>query len=205
MKKVIVTGFEPFGPYNHNPVQDAALEYDGKRIEDMEVTGLVLPCTYYGAFELLSEKIDELSPDIIVSSGLSSIVPRIRLESMGRNIMNGKYADAEGKKPDNEPIVQGGDSFYPVNTFNIPLANALYKEGISSDISVDADGFICNSFIYLTARRILNESLPIKFAFFHIPWTEDYADTVDLEPGKTTIPKEDLGKTIEILIKEMAK
>ncbi|MCK4714980.1 MAG: pyroglutamyl-peptidase I [Candidatus Aenigmarchaeota archaeon] len=205
MRRAILTGFEPFGPYKYNPVQDAAREYNGKSLEDIEVVGLVVPCTYYGAFELLSEKIDELSPDIILGTGLASGVKRIRLESIGRNIMNGKYTDAEGRKPDNEPIVHGGKLWYPTTSDNIILANSLYESGISAEVSVDAEGFICNSLIYLTAKRISDESLPTRFTFFHTPWTEDYLDRVNLEEGKVSIKKSDLRKTIEILVKEIGR
>ena len=200
MRRAILTGFEPFGPYSHNPVQDAAREYDGKEIGDIEVVGLVLPCTYYGAFQLLSEKIDELSPDIILSSGLASRVQRIRLEAIGRNIMNSKYADAEGRKPDNEPIVEGGRLQYPTNSDNIALANSLYASEIPAEVSVDAEGFICNSLIYLTAKRISDENLPFNFSFFHTPWTEYYLDRIALEHGKIAITKSDLNKTIETLL-----
>lgn len=203
MKKAILTGFEPFGLYKYNPVQDVAKEYDGKVIGDIEVTGLVLPCTYYGAFDLLSKKIDNLFPEVILGSGLASKVQCIRLEGIGRNIMGGKYADADGRKPENEPLIQGGRLWYPTNSDNISLANALYEAGVPSEISVDAEGFICNSLIYLTAKRIFEEKLPIKFAFFHTPWLEEYLDRIHLEPGKVTITKRDLKKTIEVLINEL--
>jgi len=205
MKRTILTGFEPFGPYQYNPVQDTTKEYNGKRLGDVEVVGLVVPCTYYGAFELLSKKIDELSPDIVLGSGLASRIQRIRLETIGRNVMNGKYADADGKKPNNEPIVPGGKLWYPTTSDNIILANSLYEAEIPAEVSIDADGFICNSLIYLTAKKISDGNLPIRFAFFHTPWTEDYLDKINLEQGKVTIKKSDLRKTIEILVKEVGR
>ncbi len=205
MKKAILTGFEPFGNYKFNPTQDIVREYDRRTIKGIEVVGLVLPCTYYGAFQLLSEKIDELSPDIILGSGLASRVQRIRLEAIGRNMMNGKYPDAEGIKPDKKPIVEGGRLWYPTNSDNIALADSLYEADIPAEVSVDAEGFICNSLIYLTAKRISNENLPIRFAFFHTPWTEDYLDRVTLEQGKIAIKKSDLRKTIELLLQETGK
>jgi pyroglutamyl-peptidase len=200
MRRAILTGFEPFGPYGYNPVQDTANEYNGKTLGDVEVVGLVLPCTYFGAFEVLSVKIDELSPDIVLGSGLASRVRRIRLEAVGRNNMNGVYADADGRKPDNEPLVRGGKMYYPTNSNAVALANSLHGEGIPSEVSVDAEGFICNSLIYLTSRRISEERMPIKFAFFHTPWTDDYLDKVDVGQGKVTIRKSDLRRTIETLI-----
>jgi pyroglutamyl-peptidase len=202
MRRAILTGFEPFGPYKYNPVQDTAREYNGKKLGDIEVVGLVVPCTYYGAFQLLSERIDELSPDIILGSGLASRVQRIRLEAIGRNVMNGKYADAEGRKPENKPIIEGGRLWYPTTSNNVILANSLYEAEIPAEVSVDAERFICNSLIYLTAKRISDENLPTRFAFFHTPWTEDYLDRINLEQGKITIKKSDLKKTIEILLQE---
>lgn len=205
MKRAILTGFEPFGPYRFNPVQDITEEYDGRTLENIEIVGLVVPCTYYGAFEKLSGEIDRLSPDIILSTGLASRVPRIRLEAIGRNIMNGKYPDADGKEPKNEPIIIDGSMWYPTNADNVKLAHSLFEAGIPAEVSVDAEGFICNSLIYLTARRIHNEGLSIQHAFFHSPWTDDYLDRIKLEEGKVTIKKQDLRKVIEILLDDMGQ
>lgn len=203
MRRAILTGFEPFGHYKFNPTQDAAAEYNGKRFDDLEIVGLVLPCSYHGAFDALSMEIDRLSPQIVLSTGLASRVPRIRLELYGRNLMNGKYPDADGNKPENEPIVRGGKPWYRVNSDPASLANSMHEAGIPSELSVDAEGFICNSLIYLTARRIHEERLPVSHAFFHIPWTDDYLDRIELENGKATIRKTDLRKAIEISLKNM--
>jgi pyroglutamyl-peptidase len=209
MKRAILTGFRPFGDYRYNPVQDTAMEYNGKRIGDVEVVGLVLPCTYHGAFEVLSDKIDEIkrkhgkNPEIILGTGLASRLNCIRLETIGRNVMDGKYPDADGINPKGKPIDEGGRLLYQTNSDAIMLVGALRMEGIDSEVSDDAEGFICNSLIYLTARRIYEERLPIKFAFFHAPWTDDYLDRIILEAGKKTITKEELKKAIDILVREM--
>jgi pyroglutamyl-peptidase len=205
MKRAILTGFEPFGTYKYNPVQDTTREYNRKIIGGIEVIGLILPCTYYGAFELLSNKIDKLSPDIILGSGLASRVPCIRLETKGKNIMNGKYPDADEKSPKNELIINGDKLWYETTFNNKILADSLNNKGIKADISFDAESFICNSLIYLTARKIAKENLPIKFTFFHTPWTDDYLYKINIEPEKTIIKKSDLRKTIETIIEEIGK
>ncbi|EFK95790.1 Pyrrolidone-carboxylate peptidase [sediment metagenome] len=205
MKRAILTGFEPFGAYRFNPTQDLALEYDGKKIGDIEVTGMVLPCTYYGAFGALSVEIEHLSPDIVLSVGLASRVPRIRIEAVGRNIMGSKYADADGKKPDNELIIKGGRPSYAANADSIGLASSLHEAGIPAEISVDAEGFICNSLLYLTARDVYERGLPVSNAFFHTPWTDDYLGRIELEPGKVTIRKQDLRKAAGIMLSGMGQ
>lgn len=202
MKRALLTGFEPFGPYKFNPTQDVVHAID-KRVGDIEVVGLVLPGTYYGAFDIVSKSMDEFSPDIILSTGLASRVQKIRLEATGRNIMVGKYPDANGLNPRGQPITSEGRAAYSTTANNIELANVLYASGIAADVSVDAEGFICNSLIYLTARRIREQKLQIKHAFFHTPWTDDYLGRIELEQGKVMLKKKDLRRTVEILLEEM--
>lgn len=204
MKRALLTGFMPFGSYRYNPTQDIAKAYDKTCVGDIEVFGFVLPCEYYGAFEYLSDMINAFPPDMILSTGLASRVPRLRLEAVGRNIMYGKYADANGKMPNKEPIVADERAFYPTNVDNVMLANALFEAGLPADISVDAEGFVCNSLIYLTSRHIREKKLSIRNAFLHTPWTDDYADRVELN-GKVAIKKQDLRKGIETLLSEMAQ
>ncbi|MDP2749259.1 MAG: pyroglutamyl-peptidase I [Nanoarchaeota archaeon] len=204
MKRAILTGFEPFGPYKFNPTQDIAKEYDGTNLRGIEIIGLVLPCAYYGAFEKLSKQIDEFSPDLILSAGLSSSIPRFRLEAVGKNIMNGKYPDADDKKPENAQIIIGGKPEYRTNCDTARLAKEFESEGFSVDISYDAEGFICNSLLYLTSGRIHDRGLQIKNAFLHTPWTDDYLDRINLEQNKVTVKKEDLKEGIETLLIGMA-
>ena len=189
MKRAILTGFEPFKPYKWNPVQDTTIEYNGKMIGDIEVVGLVVSPTYKRAFEELSRKMDELGPDIILGTGLASRVKKIRFETVGRNIMDGKYPDADGLDPKGAPIIPNGKCHYRMNSDSAALARHLIENGVPAEVSEDAEYFICESLIYLTARRIKLENLPIKQAFFHAPWTEDYLDRVQLEPGKIAISK----------------
>jgi len=203
--KVILTGFGPYGPHKFNPTQDLVREYDGRRFGDVEVKGLVLPCTYYGAFDVLSGLIDNVSPVAVLSTGLDSHAERLRLEISGWNMMCGKYADADGERPVYEPIENFGKRFYDTNVDNASLAYCLNQAGVPVEMSADAGGFICNSLIYLTSRRIKEEGLPLKNAFVHTPWTDDYLGKIKLEPGKVFISKKELCLGIEALINALAK
>lgn len=205
MKKLILTGFEPFGSYEFNPTQDIVKEFDGTDNLGVKISGIVLPCAYYKASEILFDKINELEADIVLSCGLSSGIKRIRIEAVGRNIMNGKYPDCEGKNPRNEKISYTGNLSYFTNTNSVMLANRLHEKGIDAEVSVDAEEYVCNSLIYNVLMRIQDNNLPIKFAFFHTPWTNDYLHKIELEQSKVTIDKIDLRKTIEVLISELVK
>jgi pyroglutamyl-peptidase len=196
-ENVILTGFEPFGPYKYNPVYDTTLKLHRQNLNGLEIHGLILPPNYYEASELLLEKIMEISPRVVLSTGLSSSINKIRFESFGHNKMDGKYPDNVGRKPHGEEIIKGGESFCRTNIDNIGLAHYIDGIGIPTEVSFDADYYICNSLIYLTARNIDRKRLQVKFGFFHTPWTDSYKELIDISPGKKIIPQENLERAIK--------
>lgn len=203
MKKIILTGFGPFGPYQFNPTKDLAEFYNGKVIYDVEIIGVVLPCTYYGGFEVLSKIIDETHPDAIISTGFSSSIKELRIETIFRNIMNGKYPDADGYMPRNIPIDKKfftGHKLTSVSDSSY-LEKILNLHQIPVELSGNADSFFCNSLGWLTSQELLKyPRLPIKNMFIHIPCTDDYQSKVDLGPDKIFIKKEILHNAIDLLI-----
>jgi len=203
MRQIIITGFQPFGPYKFNPVEESTRYLDGKQIDEYCIKGIVLPCTYHGAFQILKQAISEINPEAIISTGLSSSVKGIRFETTGRNIMNGKYPDANGYQPNGIPIIEGGKEFLNTNSYNSNLANLLYQEGIPTEMSANADDFICNSLIYLTSQHLQINKSKTKNVFIHIPWTENYKSRIELEPHKIMISQEVLYHSIETIVRNV--
>jgi len=203
--KAILTGFEPFGNYRSNPTQDLALRYHGKKIGDIEVVGLVLPALYYEAFDELCSKIDEVNPDIILSTGLASRARKFRLELVGMNRMDGKYPDAKGRDPEGQQTIPGGKDHYEVNSNPNSLADVLNENGFPAELSVDAEDFICESLIYLTSGYIRENGIMVRNAFLHTPWTKDYLGRAKIGSGKITIKKQDLNRAVELLLAELGR
>jgi len=196
----------PFGGYPANPVQESTEYFHGKkfgRFHEREVIGVVLPCNYFGAFQILSSLIDKERPGVIISTGLASSVQGIRIETRFHNNMNGKYPDNEGYHPVNIPIKLIASDFYDATADAAFLNQLLVSKNIPTEISNDADAFICNSLGFLTTKKILNERLRIKNTFIHIPWTDDYRDTVPLAPEKMYLEKEKLYQALELLFNAM--
>jgi len=117
--------------------------------------------------------------------------------------MNGKYPDNEGYHPVNIPIKLIASDFYDATADAAFLNQLLVSKNIPTEISNDADAFICNSLGFLTTKKILNERLRIKNTFIHIPWTDDYRDTVPLAPEKMYLEKEKLYQALELLFNAM--
>ena len=205
MKSAILTGFEPFGKYESNPTQDLCNELHHEEVDDMEILPLVLPCSYRRAFSFLHEYIHKFKPEVVIGLGLASRIKTLRIETTGKNEMYSKYPDCDGLKPEREPIIPGARTTYRTNTNPESIVDELSKIGVPAKVSNDADSFICNSLIYLTAGAITEQGLPISFAYIHTPWTDDYRGKVDLRPNKHTIPKEDLQAAVERVFMELGQ
>ena len=204
MKKVLITGFEPFGDYKFNPTMDIVDWNNGRTITGAEeIIGMVLPATYFGPFLKVSKFIDEEKPDAIISLGLSSSIHSIRIETLFRNKMFSKYSDARGYKPNGVRIDKSIGSTKTLTPLieTLMLKEQLMNNGIVPEISKDAGTFICNSLGYQITKKITDQNLPIKYIFIHIPWTDDYKSRVQLEPGKIFLEKEVVYNAIDILIK----
>lgn len=190
MSTIIVTGFEPFGPYKANPTAEIAESFNGDVIDGDEIIGIVLECTYKGAFQTLQRAIHAAQPAAVISTGLSSSAPGIQFETIGRNRMNGKYPDADGFAPKGEKTVADGPEFIAAHSNASALANRLHKKGIVTATSADAGGFVCDALLYQTSLHITRNRSQMRNAFIHTPWTTDHAHTIQLEPGKIMLPRE---------------
>ncbi len=194
--RALITGFEKFGPYPLNPTSDLAREFKGVEIGNVQFSSLVLPATYCTAARDLFGAIEELKPAIVISFGLASRIPRLRIETYGRNWMESNYADNRGVLATGEIIDPDGPNFCRTNIDSIGLAHALHQASVPVDISVDAEAFVCNALIYQIMLCLCHSSQKVLFTYFHTPWPDRYLDRITLEPGKVTIPWETLDKTV---------
>jgi pyroglutamyl-peptidase len=100
--KVLVTGFEPFGPWQRNPSGETARHLDGVTITvpvnlpPIEIRGLVLPVSFQRAVTPLITAIDELHPAVVLNLGQEEAAG-IRVERIAVNCCEGK--DNDGYDP----------------------------------------------------------------------------------------------------------
>lgn len=203
MEHIILTGFEPFGQYPVNPVEKSTKAFDKKIIGGHTVMGIVLRCTYRGAFEELKRVIEATNPVAVVSTGLASRVRGIRFETTGRNLMHGKYPDADKFEPKGQRILENERDSFLAHSDSDRLAQIVNGHGIPTEVSDDAETFVCNALLYLTSHYIEQRRLRMRNVFLHTPWTSEYADKVKPDPEKIVLPQEALYTAIEEVIKNV--
>jgi pyroglutamyl-peptidase len=175
--KILVTGFEPFSPWQRNPSGETARHLDGSTIIDAEITGLVLPVSFRHAAAPLLAAIDELQPDVVLNLGQGAAVG-VRVERVAVNRCAAPAGgDNDGYEPHDEPVVAGGPASYQST---LPVAEIVeLLTNIKSNVapSDSAGEFLCNYVMYTTLHHIATHQLPIRAGFIHAsPLSEEVPD-----------------------------
>lgn len=204
-RKILLTGFRPFGGYEYNPTQDLANKLNGARVGDALIMGMVLPATYWGAFDKIQHLIGD-ETYAIINMGFASRVQGIRFETKFKNTMwHEKYSDAEGFSPKSFPIYSSLPTEHTLSpaTDVHKLVEVLLREEISAEISDNAHTFICNSLGYLVTSKIQAEKYSTKNIFLHIPWTTQYQLKVPQEEGKIFMKTNLVEQGLRLLIENI--
>ena len=180
--KALITGFEPYGPWQRNPSGETARHMDGATIIDLEVTGLVLPVSFARAAAPLIEAIDALRPDIVLNLGQGEAVG-VRVERTAVNRAKSPAGgDNDGFDPQGGLIVEGGPETYastlPVNEIVELLTNVKFNAAPSDS----AGEFLCNYVMYTTLHHIATRGYAMRAGFIHASPLREEAP--DLTNGK---------------------
>ena len=175
--KVLVTGFEPFGPWQRNPSGETARHLDGAIIVDAEIAGLVLPVSFKRASAPLIAAIDELRPDVVLSLGQGEAVG-IRVERVAVNRCSApKGGDNDGYEPCGEPIIPAGPDAYTATLPVAEIVDLLSNVKFNAAPSDSAGEFLCNYVMYTTLHHITTHQLPTRAGFIHAsPLREEVPD-----------------------------
>ncbi|MDP4086926.1 MAG: peptidase C15, partial [Bacillota bacterium] len=111
MKKLLLTGFEPFLDFPINPSADIVKELDDQEIGSYKIIGKLLPVDFAGSAPALIKYFDEINPDVVLSLGLAAGRNRITPERVAINCNDGAR-DNQGFTPEDQKIVEDGPDGY---------------------------------------------------------------------------------------------
>jgi len=196
IKKVLLTGFEPFGGASFNPSGAVVQEIAEHGIDGIEIVTAILPVEFKRASEKLVELISTYKPSVVISLGQAEGRDFIGLEQVAINLADGRIADNVGVKLVNQPInVSAADGYFSTLPIRA-IVDAISALGISAKVSYSAGTFICNE-IFFTAQSFLQGSTVIS-GFIHLPLAPNQAAEF---PGLLTMPIEDQVAAIRAAIK----
>lgn len=174
MKKLLLTGFEPFLDFPVNPTMKIVEELDGQTINGYEIVGKILTVEFNQSGQQLVHHIQEIEPDAVISLGLAGGRYKITPERIAMNCNDGD-ADNSGRVPRDEWIEENGPdaifSTLPIRR----MVERLTEQELPADISNTAGTYLCNNVMYQALYYIQSHNMNTQAGFIHIPASHELA------------------------------
>lgn len=190
MKKILLTGFEPFHKASSNPTQAIVLQLQSEQIPGLITE--VLPVEFETSSKRLCELIDLHRPDIVIALGQAEGRNQITPEQIAINLDDARIPDNAGNQPSRQRIIlnapDGLFSTLPIDE----IIKMLQRSEIPASVSLSAGTFVCNHVFYAMQHYCLGKN--INTGFIHVPLMDSQATEF---PGLPTLPLETLVKAIK--------
>ena len=190
MKKLLITGFEPFDNETINPSWDAVTRLPDE-IGGYRLTKLLIPVLFRQSAEQVIDTANKLQPDVILcigqAGGRSSITP----EMLGINLRHATIPDNNGYQPIDEPIVVGGETAHFTTLPVRKIAESIKANGLPSQVSYSAGAYVCTEVIYTLLDYYKNTET--RVGFIHVPYSTE-------QNKQPSMPLADIVKGLTIAI-----
>ena len=166
MKKLLITGFEPFGGQTVNPSWEAVAQLP-ERIGEWTVHKLRIPVEYGEAARLVLEKARELGAEAVLSVGQAGGRGAVTPEVIGINLREAAIADNAGRLCKGEAIEpEGPDGLFSTLPVREMVA-AISEKSIPAKLSYSAGAYVCNDVLYTLLRQFEGTAVRAGFIFTH--------------------------------------
>lgn len=191
MKRILVTGFGPFGSYKVNPTEDLVKGFKAPSV----IGHYVFPTSYNSVRDELPELLIRTKPDAVIAFGLAPRATAIRLECVARHKSTSQKVDVNGQAWTG-PIDECAPEYLPSTLPLESIALALNGLSIVYEVSNNAGGYVCNYLFYLLQENARNLGITVT-GLIHVPDPALYKRRhgVDL----------DLNSLIEVVYGEVSK
>lgn len=167
MKKLLITGFDPFGGESINPAWEAVRLLPDV-IRDFELVKLEIPTVFGAAAQVVIDKAEEIHPDAIISVGQAGGRAAVTPEMVGINLRYASIPDNMGALPCDIPIAEGGPAAYFSTLPVRAMAKAICDAGLPGAVSYSAGSFVCNDVLYSLLHRF--DGTAVRAGFIHVPF-----------------------------------
>lgn len=185
MKRLLITGFDPFGGATVNPSWEAVQRLPD-RLGDYELCKLQIPTVFGLAAQWVLEMAKKMLPDVILCVGQAGGRAAVTPERIGINVRSAGIPDNARNQPVEEPVVAGGPDGLFATVPVADMAQAIRDAGLPGAVSNTAGTFVCNDVLYTLLYKYQGKA--VKVGFIHVPYLP--------EQGKPSLPLEDTVKAL---------
>jgi len=188
-RKLLITGFDPFGGASINPAWEA-VKLLPDHIGDFELCKLEIPTVFGLAAETVIRKAEEIHPDVILCIGQAGGRAAVTPERIGVNIREGRIPDNAGNQPEGDRIAPDGPAAYFATVPVKEMSSAIRETGLPAAVSNSAGAFVCNDTLYSLLHHFYGTD--VKVGFIHVPYLP--------EQGTPSLPLEQTAAALEAAI-----
>ena len=185
MKKLLITGFDPFGGETVNPAWEAV-----KLLPDVvgayELTKMEIPTVFGAASQKALDAAQKVQPDVILCIGQAGGRKAITPEMVAINLRHARIADNAGNQPQDEPVAADGPAAYFATVPVRKMTAAIEAAGIEAAVSYSAGTFVCNDTLYAVLHHYAGTQ--VQAGFVHVPFLPEQAkEGVPFMPLETIV------------------
>lgn len=165
-KRLLITGFDPFGGGAVNP-SGLAVKSLPDTIGNFVLCRLTIPTVFGKAAAQVLETAAVFQPDVILCVGLAGGRDAVTPERIAVNIRDARIADNEGNQPVGQFVVPDGPAAYFSTVPVEKMAQAIRDAQIPAAVSNTAGTFVCNDVFYTLLHHYADSDT--KVGFIHVP------------------------------------
>ena len=186
MRRVLLTGFEPFGSIEGNSSWEAIKAAAERPLEGAVIEAVQLPVTFARAPVALEELVERGTPDLVLAVGQAAGRKAVTVERVALNMVNSPIPDNDGHQPVGVPLVPGGPDAYFTNLPLRSCVTAAREAGVPAAESLTAGSYVCNAVFYRLMHLVATRHRHMLGGFAHVPLVPEQS----LDGKHATIPAE---------------
>ena len=175
VRRVLLTGFDPFGGEAINPSWEAVRALDGERIGRHRIVARQLPTEFARAPNVLAAAIDEVRPVLVLCVGQAGGRAQVSVERVALNLADARIADNAGAQPVDSALIANAPHAYFAALPVKRVVERLNAAGIPAEVSHHAGNFVCNAVLFALCHRIAHHDPDLRGGFIHVPYLPEQA------------------------------
>lgn len=196
-RKILVTGFQPFGGESMNPAWEAVSRLPDT-IGDATVTKVEVPVVFGRGPEAVERAVEEVEPDLVLCVGQAGGRAKITPEFVGINYADARIPDNDGCQPVAERIVDGGPDAYFATLPIKAMVQAMQEAGVPAEVSYTAGTYVCNDVMYSLLHTLATRHPEVRGGFLHVPYATEQA--THLPASTPSMSVDDMARGIAVAL-----
>ena len=196
-RKILVTGFQPFGGESMNPAWEAVRRLPDT-IGDAAVTKVEVPVVFGRGPEAVERAVEEVEPDLVLCVGQAGGRAKITPEFVGINYADARIPDNDGRQPVAERIVDGGPDAYFATLPVKAMVQAMQEAGVPAEVSYTAGTYVCNDVMYSLLHTLATRHPGVRGGFLHVPYATEQA--THLPASTPSMSVDDMARGIAVAL-----